>query len=139
VTRTRRALQYGQQSKILELAGGNLDAITVSTIVEAGLAGDQLAERILEETGRYLAVGAVNVINLLDPEVVFIGRELSLAGDLLLAPIRQIVAERAFSVASKQVKILPAKLKADAPVIGATVLVLKELFSVPVGPGGRFV
>ena len=95
-----------------------------------------MAEQILEETARYLAVGAVNAINLFDPEAVFVGREISLAGDLILDPIRQIVAERAFSVAAERVKVLPARLKADAPVIGATVLVLQELFSAPARPGG---
>lgn len=137
VERARHALNYGQQSKILELAGDDTDAITLSMVIEAGLAGDHLAELVLEETARYLAVGVVNAINLFDPEVVFIGREISLAGDLLLGPIRQTVAERAFSVAAERVKVLPARLKADAPVIGAIVLVLRELFSVPTRQGGR--
>jgi len=138
VERARRALSYGQQSHIRDLVEDDLDAITLSTVIEAGLAGDQLAEQVLRETGRYLGVGAVNAINLFDPEVVFIGRELSLAGDLVLDPIRQMVAERAFSVAAERAKVLPAKLKGDAPVIGATVLVLKELFNVRSRPSARY-
>jgi len=136
VERARRALSYGQRSSILEIAAGDADAVTLSMVIEAALAENHLAEQILEETARYLAVGAVNAINLFDPEAVFVGREISLAGDLILDPIRQIVAERAFSVAAERVKVLPACLKADAPVIGATVLVLQELFSAPAGPGG---
>ena len=35
--------------------------------------GDMFAQLIIEETIYYLAVGIVNVINILDPEVLIIG------------------------------------------------------------------
>jgi len=131
VAKAGQALAYGHPSMILDLADGQLDTVTLSMVIEAGQQGDKLAQEILKETGRYLGVGIVNVINLFNPEAVFIGREVSLAGDLLIDPVREMVAKRAFSVAAERVKILPAKLKENAPVIGATTLVLRELFSVP--------
>ena len=59
---------------------------------------------------------------------MIIGRELALAGDLLLGPIREVVAERALP-AAERVDIRLAELGEDAPLVGAVVLVLSQLFS----------
>lgn len=126
------ALRRGESSAIAELVGGRLEHITIQTIVQAAHAGDRLALRTLDHVARYLSVGLINTINLFDPEAVFLGREVSqAAGELLLEPIRAIVAERAFSTAAERVQILLALLGEDAPVIGAACLVLQELFSAP--------
>lgn len=126
------ALNRGEHSLISELAGGRLDHITIYTIAQAAHAGDQLALRILEQVAVYLGVGVVNAINLLGPEAVILGREdIQACGELLLGPIRSIVAERCFAMAAEHVQILPAQLGDDAPAIGAACLVLEDLFRAP--------
>jgi N-acetylglucosamine repressor len=126
------ALQRGEDSVISALVENRLEQISVNTIGQAARAGDALALRIVAQVAMYLGVGLVNAINLFGPEAVFLGREVIQAcGDLLLAPIRAIVAERCFGTAAEQVQILPALLGDDAPVIGAACLVLEDLFSAP--------
>lgn len=132
VTSALVALRRGEASLIDELVQGRWEEITVMTIAEAARRHDGLAVRLLERVAFYLGVGVVSAINLFNPEAVFLGREVvQAAGDLLLEPVRAMVAERAFSLAAKPVQILAATLGDDAPVLGAACLVLQEFFSAP--------
>jgi glucokinase-like ROK family protein len=132
------ALCRGEHSVISELVADRLDQITIHTVAQAAHAGDRLALRILEQVAVYLGVGVVNAINLFGPEAVILGREdIQACGELLLGPIRATVAERCFATAAEQVKILPAQLGDDAPMIGAACLVLEDLFSAPQEVLGR--
>jgi predicted NBD/HSP70 family sugar kinase len=87
---------------------------------------------LIDQEIKYLGAAIVNLVNLLDPQAVFLGREVAqAAGDLLLEPLAGLVAQRAFSVAAERVQIRLATLEADAPVIGAACLVIQELFRSP--------
>lgn len=128
----RFALMQGEPSLIAELAGGNYENIGVDKIAAAARRHDPLAERLMRQEVQYLGAAIVNLVNLMDPEAVFLGREVAqVAGDLLLDPLRQLVAQRAFSVAAERVELLPATLGQDAPALGAACLVLQELFQRP--------
>ncbi len=55
--------------------------------------GDMFSQLIIEETIYYLAVGIVNFINILDPELVIIGGGISKAGDDLFGPLNDAINE----------------------------------------------
>ncbi|MEM0139227.1 MAG: ROK family protein [Ferroplasma sp.] len=69
---------------------GDIDA---KKIFEAQQDGDMFAQLMIEETIYYLAVGIVNIINILDPEAIIIGGGLSLEGDILFKPLKLAVEE----------------------------------------------
>lgn len=126
------AIRRGEPSIVVEWIQGHLEEITVSLLARAARCADRLAIRVFEQSARYLGVGVVNLVNLFDPEAVFLGREVVReAEDLLLDPIRAMVSERAFSIAASRVRILPATLGEEAPVLGAACLALQELFRSP--------
>ena len=56
-------------------------------------AGDPVAMAAYAEVGRWLGVGAANVVAGLDPALVVVGGGVSAAGDLLLDPARTAMAE----------------------------------------------
>lgn len=68
--------------------------------------------------GTFLA----NVATLLNPQIIVVGGGVSQLGDLILDPIREKVAALAFSIAAKNVKIVPAALQTDSGAIGAVEL-----------------
>lgn len=115
-------LKSGKSTKFRELAGAEGD-ITPYLVAKAAEAGDPVAKRIFEIIGTYLGMGLTSVINLLNPEKVIIGGGVAEAGDLLLAPIRKTVQERAMVVARESVEIVPAQLGNTAGVIGASMLI----------------
>jgi glucokinase len=59
----------------------------------AARAGDALAVRIVEEAGRWLGLGLVNVMHLFNPQAIVLGGSVAQLGDLLLDPARRVIAE----------------------------------------------
>ncbi len=93
-------------------------------LVAAAQSGDEAAVRELAELGRLLGAGIASLVNIFDPELVAIGGGFSAAGELLLAPAREWVAEQALEPAASAVRIEPAQLGAEAGVVGAGLLAL---------------
>lgn len=122
VAMAQEYLKSGKSTKFRELAGAEGE-ITPYLVAKAAEAGDPVARRIFERVGTYLGMGLTSVINLLNPEKVIIGGGVAEAGDLLLAPVRKTVQERAMVVARESVEIVPAQLGNTAGVIGASMLI----------------
>jgi glucokinase len=93
--------------------------LTSRDVFEAALAGDTLAEKIVEETAFYLAVGAMNMMHTIDPDMVVFGGGMIAAGDSFLERIRGHVKELAFPVPAEKTAICYARLGTDAGFIGA--------------------
>ena len=70
----------------------------------------------------------VSLVNLFNPEMIVIGGGMAKMGDLLLAPVRQVVKERAFQLLAQAVRIVPGQLSDDAGVFGAAIFALEQGF-----------
>jgi predicted NBD/HSP70 family sugar kinase len=116
-------------SKIMELAGGDLENLTSDIIVEAAKAKDKIAMEIVENAGVNLGIRIAYLINLFNPEVVVIGGGIEQAGELLLGPVRKTVRQLAFEEPANTVKIVPSRLGDSAVALGAAALVLREIFA----------
>ncbi|EQB70360.1 MAG: hypothetical protein AMDU1_APLC00062G0017 [Thermoplasmatales archaeon A-plasma] len=79
--------------------------IDAKKVFEFKRKGDMFSQLIVEETIYYLAVGIVNIINILDPEVLIIGGGIANAGNDLFGPLRTAVREE-FKSMYRPVKIL---------------------------------
>ncbi|HWH95129.1 MAG TPA: ROK family protein [Baekduia sp.] len=86
--------------------------------------GDPVARDVVASMGHYLGVGIGNVVNVLNPEVVVVGGGVIAAGELLLAPARAVVAERALAPSREQVRIVPARFGDASGMIGAALLAM---------------
>jgi glucokinase len=93
--------------------------VTARDVFDAGADGDELAARLVEETAYYLAVGAMNVMHTIDPDMVVFGGGMTAAGDGFLERIRYHVRELAFPVPASKTEIRYAQLGTDAGFIGA--------------------
>ncbi|QDU61090.1 Glucokinase [Planctomycetes bacterium Pan216] len=118
VDRTREALVAGESSELLD-ATDRGEKLTAAFIFERATAGDALCERIVDETAFYLAVGAVNVMHLVDPEVVLFSGAMTDAGPGFLEKIRSCVRENALPILADATRIDYASLGSDAGFIGA--------------------
>ncbi len=96
--------------------------ITGGIVTELAHAGDPAAASVLAQIGRRLGYGLVGVVNVFNPEVIVIGGGAIAAGELLLAPAREVVAERALPPAREMVEILPAEYGDESGMLGAALL-----------------
>ena len=121
-----RRISCGERSSLIEIVGGKIENITAEKIEHAAKNGDPLALDIIVRAATYLGIGLVNLVNIFNPELIIIGGGMAKMGDLLLAPARQTVQERAFQISAQAVRIVPAQLGDDAGVFGAAAFAFQQ-------------
>ena len=121
------AAESDKESLLLKLAQGDPQNITGPMITEVAHQGDKSALQVFREIGFWLGIGINNVVNIFNPELVIIGGGMAEAGELILAPARKVVAERALHPNKDVAKIVLADLGNQAGVMGAAALVFSEL------------
>ncbi|HWG45395.1 MAG TPA: ROK family protein [Gemmataceae bacterium] len=118
VNRTQEALASDDGHSSLH-ASAKAGELTSQLIFDAAAAGDALASKIVEDTAFYLAVGAMNLMHTIDPDMIVYGGGMIAAGDAFLERIRHHVGELAFPVPAARTQIRYAQLGGDAGFIGA--------------------
>ena len=94
--------------------------------VAAAQAGDEAGIETLRILGERLGVGIANAINLFDPLEIAVGGGVSLAGELLLAPAREVAARFTVPGVGTETRIRLARRGPEAGVLGAALIALME-------------
>lgn len=122
-------IREGRASKLTDLCGDDLDAITGEMVDRAARMGDELAREIFLQTGRYLGIGLANLINTLNPRKIILGGGVTNASDLFLDELNATIHERAMDTPAKAVSIVISRQGEYASAIGAVTIVLNGLFA----------
>jgi glucokinase len=120
--RAREKIAAGCKSSMLELAGGDLDAVTGEIIGKAFAAGDPLAKQILSETAEMVALWLSNMIDLLDPHVIVIGGGAAALLQPFFDEIRQRIPQLTVNPRAGEVPIVPSRYGADSGIAGGAAL-----------------
>ncbi len=123
VRMAREAIGAGRPTAIVELAGGDLEAVTAETVADAARRGDVLARELFDRAGNYLGVGVANLLNLLNPARVVIGGGVSEAGEFFLEPVRRTARACAFDRPARDAEIIPTALGVEVGAIGVAAVV----------------
>ena len=110
--------------------------LTLNEIVEQAVAGHPACGRAVSDAGRHIGVAVANLCNLLNPGRVVVGGVLGLAGEILLAPLRDSFLRYAVRAAAESVEIVPGQLGQRAEVLGALALALSSATWQGKAPGG---
>jgi glucokinase len=120
--RARHKLADNPDSILLELAGGNLQAITSEIVSQAHSAGDLVAKNVLDETLDLLAYWLGNIVDLLEPDVIVIGGGVSSMLAPFLSDIRDRWKGATLNPYPHQIPVVLAHYKEDAGIAGAAAL-----------------
>ncbi len=96
--------------------------ITGALVTELAHAGDPTAIAVVRRVGEFLGVGIASLANVFNPSVVVIGGGVIAAGELLLEPAREVLAQRALSPSRECASIVAAHFGAESGMLGAAVL-----------------
>jgi glucokinase len=107
--------------------------LTGPLITELATGGDPVARGAIETIGRALGVGITNLVNIFNPQVVVIGGGVIAAGEILLAPAREVMMERALAPGKDVVRVEAARLGPEAGMIGAGLLARDMLNGIVTG------
>ncbi len=95
-------------------------------------AGDGKAVAALQASARYLGLGLGGVINIINPDCMFIGGEIAAAWDLIESTVREALAERALTPAAASTDIVIVSAEEHPRLRGAAMLVAAPTFAAPV-------
>ena len=102
-----------------------LEKITAKDVFEAAKAGDEIAQKVLEQVYAYMGEFIANICMVLNPEQVVIGGGVSKAGDVLIDGIKRHFNRYVYHVSGEDVEFKLAKLGNDAGVYGAFKLIME--------------
>jgi glucokinase len=115
------------RSSILELAKGNLSAVTSELVGQAYAAGDPLAREILQETVEALTPWLGNIVDLLDPDVLVMGGGVAAMLRPFFDDIKNRLPDWCVNPRASEIPLLMAHYGADAGIAGGAALCSDEL------------
>ena len=122
IREARKAIVEYPESSMLAACGGDPEKLNAKIVIDAAKAGDAAAKAVFGGYVQALAVGIINIINMLDPEVIVLGGGVSAAGEFLLNAVREAVKPMVFFKTMPYARIELAQLGNDAGIIGAAML-----------------
>jgi glucokinase len=114
----REDIEGGEQTSILELAGGDLKKISAKLWTDAIRDSDAYALRLRERFLDHLAQGVVLLLASLDPDTVVFGTIIAKNPDLFLEELEERVHASSWAV-HHDVRLLPARLGDRLPAYAA--------------------
>jgi glucokinase-like ROK family protein len=117
------------RSERLTVALDQHGRVTATDVARAASFGDPVSVALLQSAGRRVGFMLASVVNLFNPSLVVVGGGVAQSGDQLLAAIRETVYRRSLPLATRELIIHRSSLGALAGVIGASSMVVEQLFS----------
>jgi|1186.fasta_scaffold07214_2 predicted NBD/HSP70 family sugar kinase len=121
--RLARRAADGRTTALVELAGGDPDAIDAETVFAATAAGDAVASEVLDDLLDRLARGIAAAIVVLDPATVIVGGGISRAGERLRAPLE----EKIHALVPVSPRVILSQLGDEAVALGGVRLALQTV------------
>lgn len=121
--RVKTELANYPDSKIWELIHNDLANVSPRTIQDAAELGDSYARSIISNMGVQLGTAFASLSNVLDISTFIIGGGVAGFGKPLFDIIHKTTCERVLTPLRGRVRLIPAKLKNDAGIKGASSLV----------------
>jgi len=121
--RVRNELKNHPNSLLLKLIGNDYSLVSPRKIQEAADKGDEFANFVIVDLGTKLGAAFASLSNALDLSTYIIGGGVAGFGKPLFNSIKKSLTSRVMAPLKLRVKVLPAKLKNDAGIKGASALV----------------
>jgi len=123
VEQARNSVAFGVDSTLEKY-----DVIEWKDIVQEAHSGDNLALNLIDRLCLYTSIGLVSLVNLYDPQVIYLGHDIALAGELVTTKLDAYINDK---ILSRRYKHIPVEISAfgeNAPLIGSAAIVLDRLF-----------
>lgn len=106
----------------------------VTRLIDAARDGDPVATDALAHVAKWLGIGLAGLVNVLNPQLVVLGGTFERIHPLVGDAIESSMGRRTLGPSREVVRVVPGRLGADAPVMGAAELAFEPLLS---DPGAR--
>ncbi len=122
---TKAAMEANPQSEMWKICP-DIEKVNAKTSFDGYRVNDAVAKEVVNNYIKYLATGLVNLINIFQPEVLCLGGGVSNEKEFLLDLLKPYIDREDFARnADERTKIVIAKFRNDAGIIGAAMLGVK--------------
>ncbi|SFL71116.1 ROK family transcriptional regulator [Pelosinus propionicus] len=101
--------------------------IGIEDILKSAKSEGSYSWELLQQVGKYVGLVIANVVNMYNPEAIFIGGKLGGGAETFINPIIDMVNNHSFPEVAKSVQIKISDLGVHSGVIGSCALALREL------------
>jgi glucokinase-like ROK family protein len=127
--RAGEAAAHDGRSARLRAAFDQRGALTAEDVARAASFGDPVAVALLQSAGRRVGSMLAGIVNFFNPSLVVIGGGVANSPDQLMAAIRETIYRRSLPLATRDLLIQRSLLGGLAGVIGASAMVVDQLFA----------
>lgn len=120
--RAKLAAEPSRHSTVLDLAKGNVAAVTSELVGQAYAAGDPLAREVLQDTVELLSAWLGNIVDLLDPDVLVMGGGVAAMLRPFFDEIKNRLPTWCVNPHVSDIRLLMARYGADAGIAGGAAL-----------------
>lgn len=119
----REAAQAGRGARMVDLAGGDPEAVRGEHATAAADEGDAEAIVVVERFSWWVAMGLANLANILDPEMIVLGGGIIESGAVILEPTRAAFLDLLEGARNRPaIDLVAAQLGERAGAVGAALL-----------------
>ncbi|MCD9022803.1 ROK family protein [Cohnella silvisoli] len=128
VRQAKKAIREGRESLLNKaFPGDTLENLTAADISKAMDDGDQLATEILTRAGALNGRALAAATMVLSPEVIIVGGGGALAGERIMAPLREQLLDLILPEYREGLKVVTAEHNDDAGIIGSALYARHQL------------
>jgi len=103
----------------------------VDAVLAGADAGDPAALAAIDHVGRWLGIGLAGLVNTFDPRLIVLGGRFARLAPYVSAIVEAELDRRALAAPRDLVRVTPATLGDDAPLLGAAELAIEPLLADP--------
>ena len=121
------AIESGAKSTLDDLCSSDHEQITAEMVFRAAESGDSLSNKVIDTAVEYLGIGIASLVNLFDPEAVFMGGAVAQPDGRFWEAMCESARRRMLPRHKDVVEILPVSHGTKAAVMGAVCLAANEV------------
>lgn len=112
-----------KNNSLYKAINGDLNRLEAKHVFDEAKKGDKFSIDIVNYVAEYLAMGIGNILNIINPEVVILAGGVSMAGDILLNPVKEKIGKYALGITIENLTIKVGELGNEAGIKGASQLI----------------
>ncbi len=119
---TQNQLRLGRKSPWIESLGLDIEKIEAKHVLDGAKALDPLCKETFDRLVHYLAIGMINAVVFIDPDIVALGGGVAKSGDFLKEAVLTELEKHRIFRAAPSFELTFAEMGNDAGIIGAAML-----------------
>lgn len=123
----KEGMETGRSSFLSGLNNNDQENNEIRKVVQAATMGDQYSISILANVGHWLGKGLAYLIQILNPELIILGGQISEANPFILPPIQQAIQIFCNPELGNEIEIKVSELGSQAGIQGVAALLLERV------------